>query len=380
MPTSWTGYYLDGHTAARHCITATPSLCGIEITGDETPARKWSYDEIELVQGAYAGEPVRLAKRQSAETLVIPSNSILTAIHQYARSSQPHIHDTKFRPQRLQWTVMAGIAVVFLTFGLYRWGIPTFSGVFASYIPVSWEQRLGEEAVAHFATEKRRCADPYRTQLVRSILSELVKSASPSPYDFKLYLVDNPAVNALAAPGGQIVVFRGLLEKTESAEQLAGVLAHEIQHVLKRHSMRLLTEQILGAALLTAVSGDFSSAMTYGLQSVQFLGQLQYSQTHETQADEEGMKLLIKAGLDPKEMIAFYRIMEGDHLKESGVLAYLSSHPLMGQRISRLEQLAGPSGSGKRHLLTDFDWKFVRAVCRKGGTPLGSPTEQTSSS
>jgi beta-barrel assembly-enhancing protease len=341
MPTSWTGYYLDGHTAARQRITATPSPCGIEIAGDEGWARRWSYDEIELIQGAYAGEPVRLGKRHSAETLVIASNSILTAIHQHARSSHPHIHDPKSRPQRLRLTVMAGIAVVCLTVGLYRWGIPAFSAAIASYIPVSWEQHVGAEVVAHFATEERRCADPYRTQLVRSILSELVESAPPSPYDFKLYLVDNPTVNALAAPGGQIVVFRGLLERTESAEQLAGVLAHEIQHVLKRHSTRLLTEQILSGALLTAVSGDFSSAMTYGLQSVQFLGQLQYGQAYETQADEEGMKLIIKAGLDPKDMIAFYRIMGDDHPEESGVLAYLSSHPLIGQRITHLEQLAG---------------------------------------
>jgi len=69
--------------------------------------------------------------------------------------------------------------------------------------------------------------------------------------------------------------------------------------VLKRHSTRLLIEQILSVGLFTAVSGDFSSAMTYGLQSVQLLGQLQYSQAYETQADEEGMKLIIKAGLDP---------------------------------------------------------------------------------
>lgn len=277
---------------------------------------------------------------------------------------------------------MAGIAGVCLIVGLYQWGIPTFSAAIASYIPVSWEQYqyIGAEAVAHFATEERRCADPYRTQLVRSILSELVESAPPSPYDFNLYLVDNPTVNALAAPGGQIVVFRGLLEKTESAEQLAAVLAHEIQHVLKRHSTRLLIEQILSVGLFTAVSGDFSSAMTYGLQSVQLLGQLQYSQAYETQADEEGMKLIIKAGLDPIDMITFYHLMGDDHPEKSSVLAYLSSHPLIGQRITHLEQLAGHKESGKKHLLIDFDWKFVRAACRKEGTLLGSSSEQASPS
>jgi len=79
------------------------------------------------------------------------------------------------------------------------------------------EQHIGAEAVAHFSTEERRCADPYRTQLVRSILSELVESAPPSPYDFNL---DNPTVNALAAPGGQIVVFEDYSKRQSQPNSL----------------------------------------------------------------------------------------------------------------------------------------------------------------
>jgi predicted Zn-dependent protease len=73
-----------------------------------------------------------------------------------------------------------------------------------------------------------------------------------------LTVVDNSTVNAFAAPGGQVVILRGLLEQTTSAEQLAGVVAHELQHVYLRHSTRAILEQTAGTLLLTAVSGDLS--------------------------------------------------------------------------------------------------------------------------
>jgi len=365
MPTKWTGYYLDGRTAARRHATVTISPDALRIALADSMVLTWPYSEVLQAQGTYVGEPVRFERMNTGEALVVSSTTILEELHRRSASKQLHIHNPARRRRRLHWTIAAGIAAVLLVIVLHRWGIPLFSSAIAASVPISWEQRIGETAVDHFASEERRCADPYRTQLIRNVLTTLTDTASNSPYEFKLYLVDSPVVNALAAPGGHIVVFRGLLEKTESAEQLAGVLAHEVQHVLKRHSMRMLTEQFLTAALLSTVSGDFSTAMTYGMQSIQMLGQLQYSQAHESEADSEGIKLFLKAGLPAQEMIAFYQIMSREHPERSRIFDYLASHPHMTDRISQLEHLAGNSPPSSKRLLSDFDWKFVRAVCRK---------------
>lgn len=375
---SWTGYYLDGKSAVRHDATITLSPSDVIIAINDTVVLKWPYRDIEQTQGFYAGEPVRLERLNSPEVLVIQDPAILDQLHLCASRKQRHIHNPSTRRRRVQWTAAAGVAAGFLAFGLYRWGIPILSLGIASVVPVAWEHRVGEEAVAQFASVETRCTDSSETQLIHSILTVLTDVEATSGYQFKLHLVDSPVVNALAAPGGQIVVFRGLLERTESAEQLAGVLAHEVQHVLRRHSTRMLTEQVLTAVLLSTLSGDFSAAMVYGLQAVQFLEQLQYSQAHETEADVEGLRLIMKAGLNPQDMIDVYGILEESDAEYPEWMEYFSSHPRTVQRVARLNEIAGKSAEGTRRLLPDVDWKVVREACRKRSTVRDSPSHGTS--
>jgi Zn-dependent protease with chaperone function len=79
-------------------------------------------------------------------------------------------------------------------------------------------------------------------------------AAPGSPYHVRLLVADSPVVNAFAAPGGRIVVFRGLLEKTGRPEELAGVLAHEMQHVVLRHPLEAILRQISLRALAAVLS------------------------------------------------------------------------------------------------------------------------------
>jgi Zn-dependent protease with chaperone function len=372
--TTWAGYYLDGKSAIRRPAQITLSSESIDITTDTGQVFRWPFEAIQQTQGSYAGEPVRLERVSTPEAIVVSSLDVLTELHKRASHKQWHVHDPSRRRNRIRWTVIAAVTAIGVACVLYRWGIPLVSVVVASSVPVTWEQRLGEQVVQYVAPQDRRCTDPYRTQLILKILTSLTDAAPKSPYKFHLYLVDLPVVNAIAVPGGHIVVYRGLLERTKSPEQLAGVLAHEIQHILRRHSTRMITQQILTGILLSTLAGDFSSAMTYGLQSAQAVGQLQYSQAHETEADEEGMRLIIKAGLIPHEMIAFYRIMGEAHDRETGVLDYLSSHPHMNQRIARLEAIASGSPTGIRRLLTDVDWKVVRGACSRRASVSRTPS------
>ena len=117
----------------------------------------------------------------------------------------------------------------------------------------------------------------------------------------------HPAINAFAAPGGQVVILRGLLEKTASPEQLAGVLAHELQHVYQRHTTRAILEQTATTFLLSAISGDLSGGLAWGLEGARTLGSLHYSRTHEREADIEGLRMMQAARLDPAAMISLLR-------------------------------------------------------------------------
>ena len=116
-------------------------------------------------------------------------------------------------------------------------------------------------------------------------------------------------------------------------EELAGVLAHEMQHVLKRHATRALIQHVSTGLLLAALSGDVTGPLAYGAQSAQVLGQLQYSRRAEAEADAEGIKMVLAAKIDPAGTIRFFDELSRRDKQPRSVLRYLSTHPSTGDRI-----------------------------------------------
>lgn len=365
MPTGRTAHYLDGRTATRHRVTLTVTPSALEIAMPDGSSKQWPYGQIRQTQGTYSGEPVRLEfGPQPAEAVVFSTSALLTEIHQTAPRIAQHIHNPSRRHVRLRWTVCAAVGVVLMTVGLYRWAIPGMASAASPYVRVAWEESLGQQVIAHLAPETRQCRDPERLRKLDQLVQTLAATRPGSPYRITLSVVDSPAVNAFAAPGGQVVILRGLLEQTASPEELAGVLAHELQHIYQRHTTRAILEQSGTTLLLTAVFGDVSGGVAWGLEAARTMGSLHYSRTHETEADIEGLRMMQAIRLDPAAMIAFYRTMQQgapDHAKAPD---FLSTHPDMGGRLATLIALAGPTPRDARPLLPGEDWNDIRSLCR----------------
>jgi predicted Zn-dependent protease len=178
-------------------------------------------------------------------------------------------------------------------------------------------------------------------------------------------VVNDPAVNALAVPGGTIIVFRGLLDKTRSPEELAGVLAHEVQHILQRHATRALLQQLSMKVLLAAAVGD-AKGLSYGLEGARILGMLRYSRQYEDEADAEAIRLLVACGIDPRGLAAFFEAIQADREASLKIPAYLSTHPDMEGRIQRLRTLAAEAPAPRTRLLPGYDWRDMHNICPAG--------------
>lgn len=365
MPTSRSAYYLDGRTARRHPVTLTVTPAALHVAMPDGSAKHWPYDEIRQTQGTYRGEAVRLEfGPEPAEAIVISTAALLKDIHGAAPTLARHFHNPARRHARIGWTLCAAVSIALLVVGLYRWGIPGIASAATRYIPVAWEESLGRQVVAHLAPETQQCRDPERLRKLDHIVQTLAATHPASPYRITIAVVDAPTVNAFAAPGGRLVILRGLLERTASPEQLAGVLAHELQHVYQRHTTKAILEQTAATWLLTAVSGDMSGGLAWGLQGARTMGSLHYSRTHETEADIEGLRMMQAARLDPAAMIAFYGTMERGAQDHAGSPDFLSTHPEMGERLATLIALADPPPSNAERLLPEEDWKDIRTLCR----------------
>lgn len=169
--------------------------------------------------------------------------------------------------------------------------------------------------------------------------------AQNSPWKFKFHLLaDTKTVNAFALPGGQIFITLGLYDKLQTEAQLAGVLSHEMGHVIERHSAQQMAKSQLGNMLVIAAATGASSDQNQGLYNPALIAsvvnqmiQLRYSRHDESEADEWGLKLMEKVGYDPRAMI---QVMEV--LKEAGghgqSLAIFQTHPNPDLRIEQIKE------------------------------------------
>lgn len=365
MRTHWQGHYLDGRTAARQHVSIQLEADRLRLTLEDGSDRWWPYQEIRQTQGFYSGEQIRLEMGQvTPEILIVTDTAFLSTLHRLAPEQAGHFHNPVWRGQRVKLTMLAALFTLCSGAILYLWGIPAFVVFVTPYIPITWEEKLGETIVSQIAPSEKQCQDPARIQLIDRMVSTLITSSAPMPYTFHIVVVNDPMVNALAAPGGYLVIFRGLLEKAQSAEELAGVLAHEIQHVVHRHGTQALLQNLSTGLLVSAIVGDISGLATFGVEGARQLALLRHSRHSEDEADTEGMHMILAAGIDPQGMIRFFESLQQQAAGHSKILTYLSTHPATRERVEKLRALASQAQPRATKLLQPREWQELQQICR----------------
>jgi len=361
----WDAHYLDGQAPLRRPARVAIGRSGLEITlTDGGGSIRWPLAEVRQTQGFYAGEEVRLERGgELTEALLLRDLGFLSALRAAAPESASAFHDPRRRRHRVSLTVLAAVAAVGIAVALYAWGIPALATVVAARVPVSWEVALGNAVMEELAPPPRRCVDAARQAHIDAIVGTLARTQRDSRYPIRVTVVNQPIVNALAAPGGSIVVMRGLLERTESAEELAGVLAHEIQHVTHRHATKAILRQASAGVLMAALVGDVSAVVAFGIQSAKALGDLRYSRDAELEADRDGMRMLHAARVDPAGMVSFFQGLQREEGMRRGVARYLSTHPAATDRVQALTALAAAREAPSVKLLPGVDWSDVKKIC-----------------
>jgi predicted Zn-dependent protease len=276
-------------------------------------------------------------------------------------------HHPARRRHRVPLAILAALAVVGIVAVLYRWGIPALAELAAARVPVAWEEGLGEAALEQLAPPGRRCTGPAGTRALDTLVLALTRPLGATPYTFRVYVLDTPPVNAFALPGGHVVLLRGLVERVRTPEELAGVLAHELQHVLRRHAMRALFRHASTGLLIAALAGDPTGAVTYGLEAARTLGALQYTREAEEEADLGGARLLLAAGLDPRGLVSFLEELGEGGEDRPGLLTYLLTHPSHVDRNARLRAITAERPTTPVAPVDAKGWQAIRTMCARAG-------------
>jgi predicted Zn-dependent protease len=228
-------------------------------------------------------------------------------------------------------------------------------------LPMAWEKPLGDAALAQLRgkvrfTTDRRVLDPL-DRLAAPLLAALPAS-SPR---FTLLVTESREVNALALPGGIVVFHRGLLARARTAEEVQGVLAHEMAHVQKRHGVLGLARSIGLDLLVQQLQGGESGVLDTLVRDSGRLLDLKFSRDHERAADDGGWDLLAAARVNPRGMLDFFAgLNEASGDGPVPVIPFLSTHPAPRERMDRLLQKAAALGPGEFRSFTG-DYEALKA-------------------
>lgn len=251
------------------------------------------------------------------------------------------------------WSLAAsaslGVIVIF--------GIPLLADRLAPLVPFVIEKRIGEavDKQVKFLFGERICQSA-AGQDALNVLAGKLKAAGHVSRPLKVQVLASSLPNAFALPGGNVYVMDGLLQKAESADEVAGVIAHEMGHVEHRDSLRKVIQTSGTSYLIGLLFGDITggSAVIFAGKSILSAS---YSRGAERAADDFAAATMRRLGRSPKPMGELLVRLTG----KKGAATILDSHPMSAERLARLSEGQGPQGPA---LLDNEAWQALRGICK----------------
>ncbi|WP_435230834.1 M48 family metallopeptidase [Pseudopelagicola sp. nBUS_20] len=278
----------------------------------------------------------------------------------------PNLHRSVVQVNKwriLTWALAAVMAVALIIFVL----VPRIADNLADLMPPNGEQALGAATLGHIrgALDKSGTGLSFCThEAGRNVLNNLTVRLTPGqslPELLTVHVLNHDMVNAFALPGGQIVVFRGLIEVAETPEELVAVIAHEIGHLVSRDPTRHALRSAGSIGVLGLLFGDFAGGALLLFLAEQLI-EARYSQTAETEADSFAHQILIQIHVSPASLGDMFQRFLQKYGEDEGVMSHFVNHPEMIGRIEAA-RAAVPKNFQPRDLLEVSEWRALKNIC-----------------
>jgi predicted Zn-dependent protease len=230
----------------------------------------------------------------------------------------------------------------------YAADLPDLGDVSQATLSPQEEQEIGRQAMHDIRADPEYYDDAEATDYLNDLGYRLVSNSPVDTQNFHFFLMRDNQINAFALPGAYIGVNTGTILAAQSESELASVIAHEIGHISQHHMSRRLAHQkqtmmmslaalALGVLAAAHSNSDLSEAAIAGSQAGAIQSELKFSRANEREADQVGLRILEKAGFDPRAMVAFFKRLEKASQFSEAAPSYLQDHPLTYERIAYLE-------------------------------------------
>lgn len=306
-----------------------------------SPEQEWSAANLSITASGFNAQGVKISWQDDngeyalfidgvvARDLCLAAAPALYAPHLQRAGRAKSGVERRFQ---LGWALLGGVLLIpVLLLGLLLLKQDVVADWLIQHIPVQLEARIGDMVLSQSRLSMQLIESGPSVEALARIGEKLTTN---SPHHYRWFVANQKGINAFAAPGGVVVVNAGLLRSISSPEELAGVLAHEIAHAELRHSLKGIAKSLGLRALASLALGDYGgTALAEGLKKLAELG---FSREAEREADEEGLRRLVAARIDPQGMVRFFELLE----KEQQRLPpeFLSTHPSNTERIDALKR------------------------------------------
>jgi Zn-dependent protease with chaperone function len=350
-----TAIFFDGRSSRRRAVSL--AFKGqLEITEPDAAPILWAYADIREVDGAQGTLRVMCLSAPPLARLEIRDARLAAELASRCPRLAENRLDGRAVTRIVGWSLAAVISIV----ALVTFAIPLAADRLAPIVPQAFERRLGDAAEAQLKTifGKKACTQAAGQRAFDKLLLAL-RGAAGLDTSVNSEVLSTSIPNALALPGGKVILFSGLLSKAKSPDEIAGVLAHELGHLKHRDNMRNLIHDSGTSFLVGLLFGDITGAGALVFAS-RTLVTSSYSRDVERSADTFAMDVMQKLGRSPKPMgELLFRVTgkQGD-----SELTILASHPLTEDRLKRMSEADRlPTGAP---LLTPSEWTALQAICR----------------
>lgn len=341
---------------------------GIRINTDDGQSFEAPWDAVRLRESLLAESDavldIQLADghKMSFEARAAPLLREARARSSTLMAQASIVEGTRAATRRTRWRQLR---VVFAIFGvlaaLFVAGLQFLPDVVANHFPREWEDQLGLATLHQVTASAKVLKSGPAVDVVHKVWKRLQSGLPPTPYKFQIYVIDSPVVNAFAMPGGYVVVYTGLLRAADSPEALAGILGHEATHVIKKHSLKSMVRSLqwqvgLGLVISMLVGRHEAASVQTLHELASNMDTLAYSRAHESEADHESVKALVRAHIDPIPFTNFFHTLAK---KEGSHLAIFSTHPPSENRAQVLQAFAKTLEPYDTRPI-DVDWKGMQ--------------------
>lgn len=363
---SFEARFFDGETAKPHraVVELYRTVLRIKTDGDSQP-KDWLYKDIKVLEQPVPPLPARLTSVQNSDMrLYVEPEDWTTLKTRLPKTAFPRVTLSTNWKSLLGYT---GLSIAFVL-GTVFLGPKLFEQA-GGLIPQETEMQIGKMAIES-SIDDPVCVAPQGQAALEKMVHSLKQGMSRDiPFNVRV-ISDDEMLNALAAPGGYLVIFSGILKNADTAKEVAGVLAHEMAHIEMNHPMKSLMRNLGVTLTLQMMFGD-ARAIGNAAHFAGMMNQLHYSREDEMEADAIGQALLEKANIDPAGLSLFFeRIRQeetayGDHGGHwPHFEEYFSTHPQTEKRINQLK--LNESGSQTyQKVLNDSEWQALKAICSK---------------